>query len=82
MKQPKYAISLTIGDKTFKGSGLTPLEALQVIPSPSKIITKGFLTISYGKLKKEMFFPPSKLKRLFYPNFQPIIAKTLGMGLR
>lgn len=73
----KYSISITQGDKTYKGSGDSALEALKSVAKPLKIISKVFLTIKQGKRKAEMMFTPVRAKRLFYPNAQLYAAKQL-----
>ena len=75
-------ISIKLGNIIIKGKGATALEALQSIPVPNKITTKGILTISQGAKKKELLYPVPKLKRLFYPKAQPIIIKWLAMLLK
>ena len=75
-------ISIKLGNVIIEGEGLTALEALQNIPVPNKITTKGILTISQGQKKKELLYPIPKLKRLFYPKTQPIIIKWLAMLLK
>ena len=75
-------ISIKLGNVIIGGEGATALEALQSIPVPNKITTKGILTISQGQKKKELLYPIPKLKRLFYPKTQPIIIKWLAMLLK
>ena len=81
-KPDTFSITLTLGDETLRGSGATALEALQALPVPSKIVGKGFLTITNGLLKKEQMLMPVRLKRLFWPNAQAIQAKYLTLGLK
>lgn len=73
----KFKISIQLGNVILNGEGLTALEALQNIPVPLKITTKGLITISQGKKKKELVYAVPKLRRLFYPNAQPILVKYL-----
>ena len=75
-------ISIKLGNIIIKGKGATALEALQSIPVPNKITTKGILIISQGTKKKELLYTIPKLKRLFYPKAQPIIIKWLAMLLK
>lgn len=82
-KKPElFKISIQLGNMILAGEGLTALEALQSIPIPSKITTKGVVIISQGKKKKELVYTVPKLKRLFYPNAQPIIIKYLASLLK
>lgn len=76
-KTPKYFISITQGDKTYKGSGDNALAALKSVIKPVKIIDKVFLTIKAGKRKAELMFMPTRAKRLFFPNAQIYVAKNL-----
>lgn len=79
--EEKYVISLQLGGKTLVGKGATTLEALRNIPVPEKIVGKGIIEITHGDKKKEMLFMPARLKRLFYPNAQPILVKWLSLGI-
>ncbi len=81
-KEDNVKISIKLGNIIIQGEGLTALEALQSIPIPNKITTKGILTISQGKKKKELLYTIPKLKRLFYPKAQPIIIKWLAMLMK
>lgn len=78
----KFKISIKLGNMVIEGKGATVLEALQSIPVPLKITTKGILNISQGKKKKELVYTIPKLKRLFYPKAQPILVKYLGALLK
>lgn len=80
--EKKFKISIKLGNVVIEGEGLTALEALQSIPVPSKITTKGILTISQGQKKKELVYNVPKLRRLFYPNAQPILIKYLSALLK
>ena len=81
-KADTVKISIKLGNLIIKGEGATALEALQSIPVPNKITTKGILIISQGTKKKELLYTIPKLKRLFYPKAQPIIIKWLAMLLK
>lgn len=81
-KPENFKISIKLGNFILSGEGKTALEALQSIPVPLKITTKGILTISQGKKKKELVYTVPRLKRLFYPSAQPIISKGLGLFLK
>ena len=78
----EYSITIKAGDVVMVGTGATALEALQSIPRPAKIVSKGIVIIECGELKKEMVFPALKLRRIFYPNAQPILIKWLAAGLK
>lgn len=80
-KDPVF-ISLAFGDKIFEGSGATLLAALQSMPVPVKITTKGLLKITDGVKKFEQMLQPVKIKRLFYPLAQGVLAKQLSYLLR
>ena len=77
-----YFISLTFGDKVFEGSGDTVLSALQSMPVPVKIVSKGLLKITDGVKKFEQMWQPVKIKRLFYPLAQSVLSKQLTYLLR
>lgn len=76
-EKDSFQISLTLGDKTFAGSGATLLEALQSTPVPLKIVSKGLLKITDGIRKLEKSLMPRLIKRLFYPSAQIYQAKML-----
>ena len=70
-----FTLSLSLGDKVYKGKGASMLEALQTLKMPEKIMSKAILTISDGELSYDIDFQPVKTKRLYWKNAQPIIAK-------
>ena len=84
MKTKPFIISLSLGDKTYKGQGENALEALTSMEKPVKIMHKGILTISNGSLKKELLMQPVKIKRLFFRSrsLLEVVAKQLAMGLK
>lgn len=77
-----YQISLALGDETFKGSGNTMLEALRSITPPVKVTTKGVIKATSGAKKMEATLVVPKVKRLFYPLAQTILAKQLDYLMR
>lgn len=81
-KQAEYHISINFGDTTLEGRGSSAVEALKAITKPTKISTKGVITISDGTKRAEMTWQPAKLKRLFYPLAQNILAKQLNYLMR
>jgi hypothetical protein len=74
-----FSITLQLGNKTYKSSGATPTEALGALPKPNKIMAKGVVTVTAGKVKKELLLPPVKVKPLFYNSsgVQEVKAKQL-----
>ena len=74
-KEKVFTLSLALGDKVYKSKGSTMLEALQTLPMSVKIMSKAILTISDGELSYDIDFTPVRIKRLFWKNAQPIIAK-------
>lgn len=83
-KSSDFTISIQLGKDTLKGSGATPLLALQTIKKPVKIITKGIVTVSDGTHSKSILMQPGRIKRLFFasPVMQAIHAKQLAIGLK
>lgn len=80
---PKFLITLKLADKTYLGQGETSLEALQAIPKPLKIVSKGTLCIEAEGKRKEILMYPVRLKRLFYNKlFQEIQLKSLVMFMK
>ena len=82
LKESLFVFSLDMGGQILEGEGVTALEALRAIPVPTKIMSKGVLTITQGDKKKVMLFMPPRLKRLFYHQAQPIIIKWLVSGMK
>lgn len=78
-KTAKYALSLKIGDRVYQSSGMSPIEALDALERPPKIMAKAVLTVTNGNLKKELLLQPLKIKRLFFNSggVQAVIAKQL-----
>lgn len=75
---PQFSISITLGTDVYKGEGASPIEALQSIPKPLKIMTKGVVRVSDGVKTKEVLMYPLRLRRLFYNKlFQAIQLKSL-----
>lgn len=74
-----YTLTLTMGDKVYKSSGISPTEALGNLEKPAKIMSKGTLKITSGELYKELLMQPVRIKRLFYHSrgVQDVIAKQL-----
>jgi hypothetical protein len=77
-EQPSYEIVLVLGDREYRGAGESMLEALKSITPPVKITTKGTLTAVNGTKRMEMVMIVPKVKRLFYPLSQQILAKQLS----
>lgn len=78
-----YKIELTLGDKVYTSTGATLADAFAVLKKPEKIMLKGILRITKGKLKLEQLYYPVRLKRLFYNKyFQQIQAKQLESFLK
>ncbi len=81
-KTADYVVSITVGDKTYKGSGATPLEALRTMPRPQKITAKAFLEVKAGDKHKIIPLSIERAKRFFYPQAQVFLAKSLLIGLK
>ena len=77
-----YFISLAFGGEVYEGSGATVLEALKSMPRPVKIVSKGLLKLTDGVKKFEQMWMPVRLKRLFYPQAQGVLAKQLTYLLK
>jgi hypothetical protein len=73
----EYQISLTFGEYEIGGSGSTALAAIQSLPVPVKIVSKGLLKLTNGQKKVELMWMPAKLKRVFQPLAQSVMAKQL-----
>ena len=73
-----YSFSITFGKDIFSGSGDTALEALQSTPLPIKIISKGTISLTDGTKSMSQTWQPVKIKRLFFPLSQALLAKQLS----
>lgn len=80
VSKPKceYSISITFGTDIYSGTGNTALEALESMPRPIKIVSKGLINFTDGKKSAQMMWQPQRLKRLFYPNARSFFAKQLS----
>lgn len=76
-----FTITLKIGGKTLVGEGKTMFEALNKLPVPRKIVSKGVLSVGKDR-PREMVLQPSQLKRLFYPLALSYTAKKLSFLVR
>lgn len=77
----EFSITLQLGDYITQGSGSSMLEALQSIPKPLKISTKGAVVLSNGSKTRTLSYTPFQVKRLFFPLAQKVIAKQFEFGL-
>jgi hypothetical protein len=85
VKTPKtsaYTLTLTLAGTVHKGTGNTALEALKAIKPPVKIFTKGDVALSHAGKSMMQTWQPIKVKRLFQPLAQGIMAKQLEYLLR
>jgi len=76
-EEKSFTVSLSLGDKIYTGYGENTLSALRSIVPPIKIFTKGTITVTDGQKQMKQTWMPVKLKRLFYPLSQPVLAKQL-----
>ena len=70
-------VVINFPDHTLKGEGKTVLEAIEAIDPPIKIFTKGTIRITDGVRSLEETWFPVRMKRLFRPLSQGIVAKEL-----
>lgn len=63
-KKDTYSLSLTLGDKTYKGTGDTVVEALNAL-KPEKLTYKGLLRAQKGERVKEMLIGVHNLRKMF-----------------
>lgn len=89
MKSPKakkatYSLTLVMGGKTYKGTGETGADALNNLTKPDKIMAKGILTASSGKLSKDISMTPLRIKQLFLTSrsLRAIRAKTVFAAMK
>lgn len=82
-QENEFNITLTVGKDVYNGSGKTALEALQSLPKPEKIMSKGLVRVENEGKSKEVLMFPIRLRRLFYNKlFQEIQIKWLMSGLK
>lgn len=84
ISKANFSITLNIAGQVYKGEGDTPLAALQSIPKPGKISSKGIFVITDGvKKSREVLMLPLRLRRLFFNKvYQQIQLKSLCMGMK
>jgi hypothetical protein len=75
-------LKLKLGVNEISSEGDTALEALTSMERPTKIFTKGLLTVRQGERSRELPLTLVRVKRLFYPLAQRYIAKQLIFGLK
>jgi hypothetical protein len=80
--KPVFTISVRLGGKTIEATGDTMFEAMNKLPMPHKIVTKGVVTVGLGDKTREIMLMPSQLKRLFYPNALMYTAKRFSFLAR
>jgi hypothetical protein len=78
----KYTLKLTLGDTTLKSKGDTVIEALEKLPEPDKVFTKGDIELSRGKKHMKITWTPIKVRRLFWKISRSVIAKQFELLLR
>jgi len=81
-KEPRFVVKITFGNEIFKGEGLTLLEALQKVKSPVNIFIKGTLDVTDGTKTLSKTLLPFKMRRLFQPLAQRVIAKQLMLLMK
>lgn len=81
---PKFSVTLTLGNQTYRGEGETAIDALQAVPKPVKLSGKGVFFMTDGERKtREVLMYPVRLRRLFYGKLsQQIQLKSLTMGMK
>ena len=82
LKAPSYSIEFAFGTTKTEGSGETIYDALVATPRPTKITTKGVLTVTNGARKFVHMYSPLECKKFFYPIAQRIMADRLGYLLK
>ena len=80
--EPVFTVTYTQADQIYKGKGPTVLAALQAVPRPAKITTKGYIQITDGTRSKNLPLTVDRAKRFFYPMAQAFLAKQLALGLK
>jgi len=78
----KFKIELDLIGNVIKGNGETMLEAMQALPKPVKITTKGVLTATYGKKSAKQDLTVMRVKRLFFPISQALLSRYLMQLLK
>ena len=76
-----FSITLTLGDTTVSGRGISMLEALQRLPKPAKMVSKGVVVLSNGTKTRTLVYTPFQVKRLFFPIATKFIAKQFSYGM-
>ena len=81
-KGPKYSITLVASGNVTESEGYSMYEALKNLKKPEKITTKATIRIAYDGKEKEIYYTPNKLKRVFYPIAQELLAKSYALDLK
>lgn len=81
MTEELFKIRVTVNGQVYEGNGETMVEAVQSVPRPSKVSTKGIVSVQYGDKSKQMVFTPMRLRKFFQPISKHVMAKFLSYGL-
>lgn len=79
-KADLFTITITTEHATYKGEGVTALDALKAIPVP-ELITSSTVVISHGGASKDMLYSGGQIKRLLNPYNMEILINDLAAGL-
>jgi hypothetical protein len=81
-KVEPYEIKITFADKVLRGEGETMLDALRAIEPPIHIFLKGTIRVRQGDREFTNTYMPVKMRRIFRPLAQNLVAKELSYMLR
>ena len=81
-KSGQYSIAIVLGAETIRGTGDSMLSALKSIPVPVKVTTKGIINLTDGSKKAELVWIVPKIKKLFQPLAQAVLAKQFNYLLK
>ena len=80
--KPKYVLKLTLGTNVLNSEGNTVAEALEKLPEPDKIFTKGDIELSHGDKSMKITWIPVKVRRLYWKLSRKVLAKQFESLLR
>ena len=83
LKTPPANIILEVGGKTYKSSGETILEAMNLLEKPAFIKARGVLRVEQGGLKTKRRMNVMQIRRLFAKDFvREVLSTSLKKFLR
>ena len=80
--EPQYTVAIQLGDKTISYSAESIAKALHDFPRPTKITTKGVLTVTGNGKRFSRLLLPQDMRRMLWPVSSVIQAKIIASAMK